>query len=138
MVVGCVQAVLETGSGRDINRHKYTEEEAEAALKQPVVKALLDLCKFRNTHQAFTGQVLCLSFLGLPCLCLLGKGALCVMYLHACFAICGCADLAYAAMFALPVCCEVKHGLAVPADCCMPNICCTCLVTLNYCTHLHP
>ena len=110
-----MQAVLETGSGRDINRHKYTEEEAEAALKQPVVKALLDLCKFRNTHQAFTGQVLCLSFLGLPCLCLLGKGALCVMYvcLHACFAICGCADLAYAAMFALPVCCEVKHGLAV-------------------------
>ena len=51
------QAVLETGSGRDINRHKYTNEEAEAALQQPVVKALLDLCKFRNTHQAFMGQV---------------------------------------------------------------------------------
>ena len=52
-----VQAVLATGSGRDINRHKYTNEEAEAALQQPVVKALLDLCKFRNTHQAFMGQV---------------------------------------------------------------------------------
>ena len=51
------QAVLATGSGRDINRHKYTNEEAEAALQQPVVKALLDLCKFRNTHQAFMGQV---------------------------------------------------------------------------------
>ncbi|DBA93715.1 TPA: hypothetical protein ACH3X3_013784 [Trebouxia sp. C0006] len=50
-------AVLATGSGRDINRHKYTNEEAEAALQQPVVKALLDLCKFRNTHQAFMGQV---------------------------------------------------------------------------------
>ena len=52
-----LQAVLATGSGRDINRHKYSEEEAEAALQQPVVKALLDLCKFRNTHQAFMGQV---------------------------------------------------------------------------------
>ena len=52
-----VQAVLESGSGRDINRHKYSEEEAQEALKQPVVKALLDLCKFRNTHQAFMGQV---------------------------------------------------------------------------------
>lgn len=52
-----VQAVLATGSGRDINRHKYTDEEAEAALHQPVVKALLDLCKFRNTHEAFMGQV---------------------------------------------------------------------------------
>ncbi len=51
------QAVLATGSGRDINRHKYTNEEAEAALQQPVVKALLDLCKFRNTHEAFMGQV---------------------------------------------------------------------------------
>ena len=55
-----MQAVLESGSGRDINRHKYTEEEAEEALRQPVVKALLDLCKFRNTHQAFMGQV-CIS-----------------------------------------------------------------------------
>ena len=52
-----MQAVLESGSGRDINRHKFSEEEAQEALKQPVVKALLDLCKFRNTHQAFMGQV---------------------------------------------------------------------------------
>lgn len=52
-----MQAVLESGSGRDINRHKYSEEEAKEALQQPVVKTLLDLCKFRNTHQAFMGQV---------------------------------------------------------------------------------
>lgn len=52
-----VQAVLGSGSGRDINRHKYSEEEAQEALKQPVVQSLLDLCKFRNTHQAFMGQV---------------------------------------------------------------------------------
>lgn len=51
------QAVLESGSGRDINRHKYGMEEAEQALQQPVVQALLDLCKFRNTHQAFLGDV---------------------------------------------------------------------------------
>lgn len=52
-----LQAVLESGSGRDINRHKYTMEDADEALKQPVVQALLDLCKFRNTHQAFLGDV---------------------------------------------------------------------------------
>ena len=48
---------MESGSGRDINRHKYTVEEADEALKQPVVQALLDLCKFRNTHDAFLGDV---------------------------------------------------------------------------------
>lgn len=72
------QAVLATGSGRDINRHKYTNEEAEAALQQPVVKALLDLCKFRNTHQAFMGQVSppslhCFAFVS-HCQLLLGSG----------------------------------------------------------------
>ena len=73
-----VQAVLATGSGRDINRHKYTEKEAEAALEQPVVKALLDLCKFRNNHQAFLGQVCRLLFHACPsCLAL-----------HACLGFC--------------------------------------------------
>ena len=66
--IAIVQAVLESGSGRDINRHKYSEEEAQEALKQPVVKALLDLCKFRNTHQAFMGQVRPLMPPFLPCL----------------------------------------------------------------------
>lgn len=62
-----LQAVLESGSGRDINRHKYGMEEAEQALQQPVVQALLDLCKFRNTHQAFLGDVSPLAALLLYC-----------------------------------------------------------------------
>ena len=48
---------------RGINRHKFTIPEAEEALQQPVVQALLDLCKFRNTHPAFNGKV---CFIPLP------------------------------------------------------------------------
>jgi len=47
----------ETGNGRDINRHFYTVEEAKQALDKPVVKALLDLCRFRNNHPAFGGEI---------------------------------------------------------------------------------
>ena len=47
----------EDGSTRGINRHRYSLEEADKALEQPVVQALLRLCKFRNTHPAFNGQV---------------------------------------------------------------------------------
>lgn len=46
----------ETGNGRDINRHKYSLDEANLALEKPVVKALLDLCRFRNSHPAFQGE----------------------------------------------------------------------------------
>lgn len=51
------QLMEETGNGRDINRHFYTVEEAKQALDKPVVKALLDLCRFRNNHPAFGGEV---------------------------------------------------------------------------------
>ena len=54
---GDVQLLEETGNGRDINRHYYSVEEAKDALDKPVVKALLDLCRFRNTHPAFGGEV---------------------------------------------------------------------------------
>lgn len=40
-------------------RHRYSVKEAEEALQQPVVKALLQLCRFRNTHEAFMGDVRC-------------------------------------------------------------------------------
>lgn len=53
----CAQLLEETGNGRDINRHFFTVEEAKAALEKPVVKALLDLCRFRNLHPAFQGEV---------------------------------------------------------------------------------
>jgi sucrose phosphorylase len=42
--------------GRDINRHYYEREEIEESLGKPVVKALIDLIKFRNAHPAFGGQ----------------------------------------------------------------------------------
>jgi sucrose phosphorylase len=44
------------GSGRDINRHYYTRAEVNANLGRPVVKALIDLIRFRNTHPAFAGE----------------------------------------------------------------------------------
>lgn len=45
-----------TGVGRDINRHYYTGAELEEQLKTPVVRTLLDLMRFRNTHPAFAGD----------------------------------------------------------------------------------
>jgi sucrose phosphorylase len=44
-----------TGVGRDINRHHYTPAELAAALDRPVVRALLALIRFRNSHAAFNG-----------------------------------------------------------------------------------
>ena len=41
--------------GRDINRHYYTDQEIDAALERPVVRELLELMRFRNTHPAFNG-----------------------------------------------------------------------------------
>ena len=52
-----VQLLEETGNVRDINRLYYSLEEARNALDKPVVKALLDLCRFCNTHPAFAGEV---------------------------------------------------------------------------------
>jgi sucrose phosphorylase len=46
----------QTGQARDINRHRYSLEEADAALQQPVVQRLLQLMRFRNTYPAFAGQ----------------------------------------------------------------------------------
>jgi len=45
-----------TGVGRDINRHHYTRVELQERLKAPVVRSLLDLIRFRNTHPAFAGE----------------------------------------------------------------------------------
>ena len=52
-----VQTAERENNPRGINRHKYSVEEAQEALQQPVVQALLDLCRFRNTHPAFNGKV---------------------------------------------------------------------------------
>jgi len=45
-----------TGVGRDINRHYYTRREIDSELTRPVVSALFDLIRFRNTHPAFAGE----------------------------------------------------------------------------------
>lgn len=45
-----------TGAGRDINRHYFRRHEIDAELSRPVVQALFDLIRFRNTHPAFAGE----------------------------------------------------------------------------------
>lgn len=45
-----------TGVGRDINRPYYTCAEIAAELERPVVRRLLALARFRNTHPAFGGD----------------------------------------------------------------------------------
>ena len=45
-----------TGVGRDINRHYYSPREIDSEITRPVVSALFDLIRFRNTHPAFAGE----------------------------------------------------------------------------------
>ena len=49
------EAVQKTGEGREINRHNYTIEEIDQEVQRPVVKRLIEIIKFRNTHIAFSG-----------------------------------------------------------------------------------
>jgi sucrose phosphorylase len=44
-----------TGTGRDVNRHHYTDDEIDAALRRPVVAATIAAIRLRNTHPAFGG-----------------------------------------------------------------------------------
>jgi len=50
-------AVERTGDGRAINRHDYTIEEVDAALRRPVVGRVLELVQLRNQHPAFDGTL---------------------------------------------------------------------------------
>lgn len=52
-----VALVERTRNGRDINRHPYPLEEAEAALQSPVVERLLALMRFRSRYPAFDGEL---------------------------------------------------------------------------------
>jgi sucrose phosphorylase len=45
-----------SGVGRDINRHRYTRAQIDAALARPVVADLLELIRLRNEHPAFQGR----------------------------------------------------------------------------------
>jgi len=51
-----ISLVEKTRQGRDINRHSYSIEEAERELQRPVVRRLVNLMEFRNTHGAFSGN----------------------------------------------------------------------------------
>ena len=42
--------------GRDINRHYYSTQEIDIAVRRPAVMALFDLIRFRNIHPAFAGD----------------------------------------------------------------------------------
>lgn len=50
------EAVAQTGEGREINRHNYSIEEIDQEVTRPVVKKLIELIQFRNTHPAFNGH----------------------------------------------------------------------------------
>ncbi len=52
-----IELVESTRLGRNINRHNYTLEEVAQEVKKPVVKRLLRLMKFRNSHPAFNGDL---------------------------------------------------------------------------------
>lgn len=48
--------VERTNTGRDINRHYYTQDEVEREIQRPVVKSLFDLIRLRNEVTAFDGS----------------------------------------------------------------------------------
>ncbi|GGB90994.1 sucrose phosphorylase [Marinobacterium zhoushanense] len=45
-----------TAEAREINRHYYSLEEVDEAVRTPVVLRLLKLMRFRNSHPAFSGR----------------------------------------------------------------------------------
>jgi len=49
------EAVKRTGEGREINRHNFSLDEIDEAVKQDVVKRLMQLIRFRNEYPAFNG-----------------------------------------------------------------------------------
>jgi len=50
-----VENVERTGEGREINRHNFTIEEIDKAVKKNAVQRLLKLIRFRNEYPAFQG-----------------------------------------------------------------------------------
>lgn len=50
-----IDLLKRTNVGRDINRHYYSKKEVNLAIEHPVVAALFQLIRFRNTCSAFNG-----------------------------------------------------------------------------------
>ncbi len=53
--VNDMELLAKTAVGRDINRHYYTPDQIQRDLNRPVVRALVDLIRTRNSHPAFQG-----------------------------------------------------------------------------------
>ena len=55
-----IELLENTKEGRNINRHYYTLPEIDEEVKRPVVQALFNLLRFRNTAAAFdlAGEIL--------------------------------------------------------------------------------
>ena len=51
-----LELVARTGVGRDINRHYYSPEEIQSALRRPVVRQLMRLMRLRNSLPALAGS----------------------------------------------------------------------------------
>lgn len=51
-----LESVEQTGEGRAINRHNFSVDEIERALRKDVVQRLLKLIRFRNEYPAFNGD----------------------------------------------------------------------------------
>jgi sucrose phosphorylase len=50
-----VERAEDTGDPREINRHYYTREDVDKAVKEPMVRRLTRLMEFRSTYPAFQG-----------------------------------------------------------------------------------
>jgi sucrose phosphorylase len=50
-----MELLARTRVGRDINRHYYSHDELTRELERPVVRELIELLRFRNSHDAFSG-----------------------------------------------------------------------------------
>lgn len=51
-----MELLAASGVGRDVNRHRYTAAEVDAALARPVVRQLLEMLRWRATEPAFDGD----------------------------------------------------------------------------------
>ena len=51
-----MELLAKTNVGRDINRHYYSNKEINEHLNIPILKQLIALMRFRNTHPAFDGN----------------------------------------------------------------------------------
>lgn len=53
-----IDLLEQTKQGRDINRHNYTLQEIDQEIERGIVKKLFELMRFRNSHEAFNGDIL--------------------------------------------------------------------------------